>query len=174
VHKPMSYLHFNIMTFGFAIRDLLMNPERKVLEARIQSGYRVLDYGCGTGSYSIIASELVGDGIVHALDIHPLAIERMNQKIAKRRIPNIRTVHSDCATGLEKSSIDVVLLYDTFHMLSDPVRVLNELYRVLRPEGMISFSDHHMREEEIIPALTSDGLFQLSRKNRITYSFMKA
>lgn len=168
----MSNLHFNIMTLGFAVRDVVLNPKKKLLEAHIQPGFRVLDYGCGTGSYSIIASELVGNGMVYALDNQPLAIARMNRKIVKSRLSNIRTIQSGCATGLEDSSIDVVLLYDILHMLSDPVSLLHELHRVLKAMGIISFSDHHLKEEEILSALTCNG-FTLARKNRRTCSFVK-
>ncbi|MDI6886277.1 MAG: methyltransferase domain-containing protein [archaeon] len=57
--------------------------------------------------------------------------------------------------------VDVVLLYDTFHTLGDPNGVLEELHRVLKPDGILSFSDHHMKENEIVSEVTS------------TYSFSK-
>ncbi|MBN1849967.1 MAG: class I SAM-dependent methyltransferase [Deltaproteobacteria bacterium] len=168
----MSNLHFNIMTFGFALRDFMLDPKKKLLEAHIQPGFRVLDYGCGTGSYSLIASERVGNGVVYALDNHPLAIARMNRKIVKRRLSNIRTIQSDCDTGLEEASIDVVLFYDILHMLTDPENILHELRRVLKAMGVLSFSDHHMTKEEIISVLTRNG-FMLTQKDRRTYSFLK-
>jgi ubiquinone/menaquinone biosynthesis C-methylase UbiE len=74
---------------------------------------------------------------------------------------------------LPGSSIDVVLLYDIFHDLSDPNGVLGELHRVMRPHGILSFSDHHMRENEILSKVTEGGLFKLLRKGKKTYSFAK-
>mgnify|MGYP002750820996 CR=1 FL=1 len=69
--------------------------------------------------------------------------------------------------------MDVVLLYDIFHDLSEPGAVLSELYRVLKWDGILSFSDHHMKEDEIISRITSDGFFSLSEKGKKTYSFSK-
>jgi len=69
--------------------------------------------------------------------------------------------------------VDVVLLYDTFHDLSHPSGVLEELHRVLKPNGFLSFSDHHMKENEIVSKVTNKGLFRLSRKGKGTYSFSK-
>ncbi|MCK4637230.1 MAG: class I SAM-dependent methyltransferase, partial [Methanomicrobia archaeon] len=71
------------------------------------------------------------------------------------------------------NSVDVVLLYDTFHVLSDPNGVLEELHRVLKPNGILSFSDHHMEENEIVSKVANRELFKLSRKGKRTYSFSK-
>jgi ubiquinone/menaquinone biosynthesis C-methylase UbiE len=84
----------------------------------------------------------------------------------------VETILSDCKTGLPDDSIDVVLLYDTFHDLSDPNMALEELHRVLKPNGILSFSDHHMKENEIISKVTDNELFRLLRKGEWTYSFM--
>ena len=172
--KPMSDLHFRFMSFLFKFRDLL-KPRKNVLsEVGIRPGFHVLDYGCGPGSYTIVAAEMVGTtGKVYALDIQPLAVRRVQDIASKKGLTNIETIRSDCATGLENSSVDVVLLYDTFHALGDPYAVLEELHRVLRSNGILSFSDHHMKENEIVSRVTNRGLFNLSRKGEMTHTFLK-
>lgn len=172
--EPMSNLHFKLMSFGLKLRDIIL-PRRTILEeVRIKPGFHILDYGCGPGSYSIVAAELGGNsGKVYAIDIHPLAVQRVQNIASKKGLTNLETTCSNCSTELPDESIDVVLLYDTLHELSDPNRVLEELYRVLKPNGILSFSDHHMKEDEILSKVTSRGLFRLSRKGRRTYSFLK-
>jgi ubiquinone/menaquinone biosynthesis C-methylase UbiE len=134
----------------------------------------VLDYGCGSGSYLIPIAELVGkSGKIYVLDVHALAIQRVKNIASKKRVENVETILSDCRTGLPDHSMDVVLLYDTFHDLSDPNGVLRELHRVLKPNGILSFSDHHMKENEIISRVTDGGLFRLSKKGKRTFSFSK-
>ena len=173
--RPMPNMHFRIMACMFRVRDLFL-PRIKVLkEVEIKPGFRVLDYGCGTGSYTIAAAELVGPaGTVHALDIHPLAIERVRQRAAGKGLKNVETILSDSSTGLPDRSLDAVLLYDVFHGLSEHDKVLTELHRVLKPKGILSFNDHHLKEKEIVSRLTSGGLFQLLRKGRYTYTFLNA
>jgi ubiquinone/menaquinone biosynthesis C-methylase UbiE len=153
----ISNLAFSGMSLIFKVRDFI-TPRRQILEeAGLRPGDRVLDYGCGPGAYIPGAAEMVGEsGEVYALDVHPLAIRRV-QSIAKRQgLTNVETIHSDCRTDLPNESLDAVLLYDVFHMLDKPRAVLAELYRVLKSEGTVSFSDHHMRHENIIVGMT-DG-----------------
>jgi len=85
----------------------------------------------------------------------------------------VETIQSDRATGLPDASVDVVLLYDIFHLLDDPDGVLRELYRVLKPNGTLSISDHHMKEDGIVSGVTSGGLFELTNKGKKTYGFAK-
>ena len=174
MQRTQSGLAFKFMTLVFKIRDLLYPRAAVLEEAGIEVGFRVLDYGCGPGSYIAPLADLVGEsGEVYALDVHPLAVEGIERIAVERGLHNVKTVHSGCGTGLPDDSLDVVLLYDVFHDLSSPDDVLTELHRVLKPGGVLSFSDHHMKEEEILSRVTSGGLFDLARKGRKTFTFAK-
>jgi len=172
--KPKSGLDFKFMAFQYKFRDFL-SPRMNVLkEADIKPGFQVLDYGCGPGGFIIPLAELVGkSGKIYALDIHPLAVQAVQKIAAKKQLANVETILSDCETGLLDNSLDVILLYDTFHGLSNPDGVLAELHRVLKPDGTLSFNDHHMREHEIASKVTHGGFFRLSGKREITYNFLK-
>jgi len=162
------------MSFGYKFRDFFLPRKNVLKEAGIKPGFHVLDYGCGPGSYIIATAELVGkSGKIYALDIHPLAIQMVQSIATKKQLTNVETICSDCKTGLPDKSIDVALLYDTLHGLSEPNEVLAELHRVLKPNGILSFSDHHMKESEIISKMTDKGLFRLSRKGERLYNFSK-
>jgi len=168
-------MDFRFMSLGYKFRDFRLPRINILKEAEIEPGFSVLDYGCGPGSYIEPTAGLVGkSGRIYALDIHPLAIQKVQNITVKRRLENLETIQSDCKTGLPDDSIDIVLLYDTFHNLSDPNGVLAELHRVLKPNGILSFSDHHMKENEILSGVTSGGLFKLLKKGERTYSFTKA
>ena len=172
--KPVSNFHFRVMSFGFKFRDLFSPRINTLKEVGIRPGFHVLDYGCGSGSYIKATAELVGEpGKIYALDIHPLAMRAVQGIALKNRLTNVETIYSDCETGLADNSIDMVLLYDTFYKLSNPDRVLEELHRVLKPEGVLSFNDHHMDKSEIVAEVTNKRLFRLLRLGERTYSFAK-
>ena len=172
--KIESNLGFRLMAFGYRFRDFFLPRLNILKEVGIKPGFQVLDYGCGPGSYIMPLAELVGkSGKVYALDIHPLAIQKVQDIASKKQLANVETILSDCQTGLPDNSLDAVLLYDAFHHLSDPDVVLKELYRVLKPDGILSFSDHHMKENEIVAEVTNSGLFRLLGKGQRTHTFLK-
>lgn len=172
--EPVSDFRFHANTLIFKFRDFFF-PRRKILEeAGIRPGFRILDYGCGSGSYIRDASEMVGpSGKVYALDINPVAIEMVRHLTSIKHLNNIETILSDYNTGLPSESLDVVLFYDTYHALKRPELVMKELHRVLKHGGILSFSDHYMKEEEIMERVTRKRLFKLKKKGKRTYSFKK-
>ncbi len=175
VNKPMSNIGFRLMKLIFKVRDFLA-PRLDVLkEAEIQCGFSVLDFGCGPGSYVAPLVEMVGpSGRIYALDIHPIAAQEIERMAKSKGFENILTIESGCRTGLPDNSVDTVLLYDVFHNLVCPDEVLREIHRVLKDDGTLSFSDHHMKEEEVLTGVTGSGIFRFVRKGRKTYSFAKA
>ncbi len=169
-----SNLSFKLMALQFKLRDLLVSPGKVLSEVGTRPGFTILDYGCGPGSYILPAWKLIGEsGRLYALDVHPLAVATVRRLVARKGLDNVETIHSGGRTGLPDGSVDVVLLYDTFHALRDRHGVLSELHRVLKPEGILSFSDHHMAGHEIASALTGGKLFRLATKGERTYGFAK-
>jgi ubiquinone/menaquinone biosynthesis C-methylase UbiE len=170
----MPNFGFKTMAFLFKIRDFFRPRKDIVKEVGIREGFHVLDYGCGSGSYVASVAELVGkSGKVYALDIQPLAIDMVKKIVAKKQLTNVETILSDRMTGLPDESADRVLLYDVFHDLKDPEGVLEELHRVLKSGGILSLSDHHLKENAIVASLMKTGSFTLLRKGQKTYSFTK-
>ena len=170
----MIDLHFSLMSLCFKIRDFFSPPEKLLKEAGIKPGSHVLDYGCGPGSYSLAVARLVGrQGKVYALDLHPRAIESVQAKATKKGLSNIETIHSNCATGLENSSVDVALMFDIYHELENPDEIMKELHRVMKPNAVLLFWDHHLEKQDIPSKITRNGLFGLQKKVKKIYIFSK-
>ena len=160
--KPMPDIHFRLRSFFFRIRDLFINPGRELEKLGLKEGQTVLDFGCGPGSYAIPAAQMVGPwGKVYALDIHPLAVRSVEKKAKKEGLINITTVLSDKDTGLQDQSIDVALAYDMIHMVKDKRALAKGLYRVLKPNGLLSVIAEHVKVEDVLRILETDGLFSL-------------
>jgi len=172
--KPMHNLAFKGMALVFKIRYWLQPRINVLNEVGIEPGYQVLDFGCGPGAYITPLADLVGrSGKIYALDIHPLAIKAVEGIAGRKHLTNVETIHSDGETGLPDNSMDAVLLYDALHVLQKPDEVLAELHRVLKPMGVLSVNDHHLKDDEIVAKVTSGGPFQLARKGERTHGFSK-
>jgi len=170
----LSDSHFKMMSFMFTIRDFFRPRDFILNELDFLPGSQVLDFGCGPGTYSILAAQRVGgSGKVYALDIHPLAIKSVQQKATQKGLKNITTIQSDSKTGLPDQSIDIILLYDTFHHLHEPDRILQEFQRILKRNGILSVSDHHLQETELVNEISQGGYFALAQKGKWTYQFSK-
>ena len=173
-NKKQSNIDFRFMSFFFKIRDKFHPPIEKIRKANIKQGDIVLDYGCGSGSYTIAAVEnLKPNGKIIAADIHPLALKKVRKKAGKMGYANIETIQTDCATGLDDKSIDKVMCFDVLHDIPNKNDILKEFYRVLKPNATLSFDDHHMNEDEITDFITSKGLFKLAEKKDKQYNFIK-
>ena len=136
----------------------------------IQEGQTVLDYGCGTGSFTIPAARIVSTtGKVYALDYFPRQLEIVKKNSRKERLTNIETILSDSETGLPDECIDVVWMCDVLHEVTERRAVLRELHRVLRREGVLAIYDG-MREKVVNYAT---GLFSLTERDGKLLRFAK-
>lgn len=172
--EAKSDAHFRMFAFYSACRDIFHPPGKTLAVVGIKPGDTVLDFGCGRGGFAVAAAELVGpEGKVYALDAHPLAVKIARTEARRENLANVEVIQSEGPTGLPDVSVDVVLLYDVFHDLAEPVMVLAELARVLKPAGILSVTDHHLKAEELIAGLRQGGHFQFSKKNKPTFEFVK-
>jgi ubiquinone/menaquinone biosynthesis C-methylase UbiE len=174
MRKWMSDLDFRLMALTLRLREGFRDPKDELVQMGLSAGQVVLDYGCGAGSYTIPAAQIVGDeGLVYALDIHPLAVDLVEKRAAKENLANVKTIYSDRATGLPNSNVDLVLLYDVLHAIEDKQALLAELYRVLKPGGILAVRPEHMAENTFLQIMNRDGWFSLETRQGELYQFTK-
>jgi len=172
--ETISNSHFKFMTLALKIRDIFKPPVKVLKEANIKVGDTVLDFGCGPGSYSLAAARLSGEsGKIYSLDKHPQAIKSVKRRASRKGLKNIESVFSDDYTGFPDKSMDVILVYDVFHELDEPIKYLAEMHRILKDDGIISFHDHHLKDQGILSGMTQGNNFQLVKKGEKTHTFKK-
>jgi len=172
--QKMPRIGFAIMRLVLTLRNIFRKPERTLRETGLRKGQTVLDYGCGIGSFSIPAAKLVGDdGVVYALDNHPLAIKAVEKKIKKKGISNLKTILSARETGLPDESVDIVLLYDVFQMISDKEKLLEELHRVLKSDGILFATAEHLDSKEFMNMFSKTNLFTLIEQRGEVFRFKR-
>ncbi|MFC2059841.1 class I SAM-dependent methyltransferase, partial [Chloroflexota bacterium] len=161
--KPMPDTSFRCMMWIFKLFDLFRNPQKRIKMIPLKEGMTVVDYGCGPGRYTIPIAKLVGPkGKVLAIDIQPLAISTVKKKASSEALTNIEaTLVDSYHTGIEESSVDLVLLVDTFHMISDYNALLQELKRILRPDGLLFMDSGHMKMQRASDIIENSALFTI-------------
>jgi ubiquinone/menaquinone biosynthesis C-methylase UbiE len=141
-----------------------MNLEVSVLQllkdVGIKAGQVVLDFGCGSGTYTVPAARTVGDkGKVYALDKDNKILNELMQKVQSAGLNNIERMdaHGELEIGLADGSVDVVLLFDVLHSYyfprpEDRRELLDEVHRICKAEALVLVYPKHMEltaKEEI-------------------------
>jgi len=156
--RPMPNLWFRLMALEYRTRSKPLFVVDELRPGGVSAGMHVLDFGCGPGKYTVHAASIVGaEGVVYALDIHPLAIKMVEKTARKQRLTNIRPICSSCTTGLEPATIDLALLFNTLHDVDDKDGVLAEIRRVLKPNGRLVYRDHTLNGTPLLELMQRAG-----------------
>ena len=118
----------------------------------IRRGHTVLDFGCGSGTYTVPVAKIVGEqGRVHALDKDKETLDELVQKAESAGLKNIKRMETSgkLEINLADESVDVVLLFDVFHsyyfpQANDRRRLLDEIHRIMKPTAFVSVWPKHM------------------------------
>ncbi|MBC7817666.1 MAG: methyltransferase domain-containing protein [Planctomycetaceae bacterium] len=104
----------------------------------LRPGMRLLDGGCGPGTMTIDLAKIVAPAEVVGIDIEPSQIELARTTAAKSGASNVRFKASDLySLSFPEASFDAVFLHGVLEHLSDPVRGLHEVMRVLKRGGVL-------------------------------------
>jgi ubiquinone/menaquinone biosynthesis C-methylase UbiE len=108
----------------------------------LRPGMRLLDAGCGVGSITLDLAEMVTPSEVIGLDADPAQLELAQAAAATRELQNIRFQTGNVyELPFVDASFDVALAHTILFHLSEPLRALKELRRVLAPGGIVAVSD---------------------------------
>jgi len=105
----------------------------------------VLEVATGTGLIAINIASYVHS--VEAIDFSP----KMIKTAKKKKVPNNVHFSIDDATRLSfaDNTFDAVIISNALHIVPDPVKVLRDISRVLKPNGLLiapTYSHGHLRD----------------------------
>lgn len=108
----------------------------------LKPGMRVLDCGCGPGSVTVGFAELVAPGEVIGTDLEESQLELGRKAAEERGLANVRFEPASIyELPFENESFDAVFISAVLGNLSDPLRGLQEAYRILKPGGVIGVKE---------------------------------
>jgi ubiquinone/menaquinone biosynthesis C-methylase UbiE len=121
---------------------------------RLTGDETVVDYGAGTGIYTIAMAAALPHGRVMAVEALPRLAEMLRAKITPELGHRLELVETDANTVPVPDGVaDRVVMVDVLHHLYDQPGALAEVIRLLRPGGLFVVVDWGDRERPVGPPL---------------------
>jgi arsenite methyltransferase len=109
----------------------------------LRPGERAVDVGCGAGMDSLIAGRMVGpEGRVIGVDMTQAMLEKARAVANETGLENVE-FHQSYAEELPVPDgwADVVISNGVLNLMPDKAAVLDEMVRVLKPDGRLQIGD---------------------------------
>ncbi|WP_437339983.1 class I SAM-dependent methyltransferase [Mycobacterium asiaticum] len=145
---PVSQQHRAVYTHGHHESVLRGHRRRTAQDSagyllpHLQSGFRLLDIGCGPGTITVDLAERIAPGSVTAVEPTEDALDLAREEATRRNATNVSFVASDVhALEFQDGSFDVVHAHQVLQHVADPVQALREMRRVCVPGGLVAVRD---------------------------------
>lgn len=108
----------------------------------LKTGMSLLECGCGPGTVTLGFAEIVKPGTVVGTDIEASQVAVATGNASRRNLPNARFEVADIyELPFEAASFDAVFVSAVLGNLKEPIRGLREVYRVLKPGGVVGVKE---------------------------------
>ena len=168
-------------------RELHQRPEQIMDALQIGEGSVVADLGAGGGWFTVRLARRVGpNGRVYAEDIQPEMIGAIQRRIAREELKWVHTVlGTPVDARLPPASLDAALMVDAYHEFEQPVTLLRNVARALKPTGLIGIVNYkkdgggpgpdmeaRVDPEKVIADAQAAGLELRKRETFLRYQYM--
>ena len=112
-------------------------------ELALRPGLAVADIGAGSGLFSRLIAQRVGaTGKVFAVDIARSMVDYITKTAKEQGMANLIAVLGDPRSPkLAPSSVDRVVIIDSYHHFEFPAEMLAEIKKALKPDGLFVLVD---------------------------------
>jgi predicted methyltransferase len=169
-------------------REAWQKPEQVMDALQIAEDSVVADLGAAGGWFTIRLARRVGShGLVYAEDVQRLMIEAIERRVQREGLTNVKTIlgeYDDPFPGLPANTLDAVLIVDAFHEIEQPVVLLRNVGRTLKPSGLIGIIEYRpgdggpgpdpedrVAPSAIIDTATAAGLKLVGQDNFLRYQY---
>ncbi len=127
-------------------------PDIALNVLKIAKGSSVADIGAGSGYITVRLSARVGPtGRVYATDVQPQMLNILGRRLLDRKITNVTLIEGTFDDPkLPPAAVDLILMVDVYHELSEPQTMLRHLRAALKPGGRLVLLEYR-KEDPMVP-----------------------
>jgi predicted methyltransferase len=167
-------------------RDAYQRPDQIMDALQIGENSVVADLGAGGGWFTVRLARRVPNGRVYAEDVQQQMVQAIERRVQREGLDKIVRILLGTQTDAKiPEPLDAVLIVDTYHEMEQPVTLLRNVAKSLKPTGTIGIVNYKkdgggpgppMEErvdpEKVISDARAAGLALRKRENFLRYQYM--
>jgi ubiquinone/menaquinone biosynthesis C-methylase UbiE len=168
-------------------RDAWQKPDEVMDALGIADGATVADLGAGGGWFTIRLARRVGpNGVVYAEDVQPEMIEAITRRVEREGLTNVKPIlGAPTNPRLPDDVLDAVLIVGVYNEVEDPVALLRNVSRALKPRGRLGIVDftkegfgpgppmeERVDRQRIITDAQAAGLKLIAQDDSLRYQYL--
>lgn len=110
-------------------------PALDGVTAKLETGARVADVGCGVGFSTLLMAEAFPDSRFTGFDFHEPSIAEARRHAAAHGLSDRVEFVTAPAKAIEADGFDLVTMFDCLHDMGDPRGCAAAMHRMLKPDG---------------------------------------
>jgi ubiquinone/menaquinone biosynthesis C-methylase UbiE len=146
--KYIPALRFKWLTPLYDFFISITMPEKKIKQllisaANIYAGAKLLDFGCGTATLTIMAKQSSPEAKVTGIDIDTEILDKATKKIKEEKLDIFLLDYDGKHLPFQRNAFDRVISCLVFHHLDTDIKqnMLAEIFRVMNKDGQLLIAD---------------------------------
>ncbi len=133
-------------------RMQMISPDQVMDHLKIESGQMVADVGTGPGFFAIPIAKRTQQ-LVHGIDLEPLMLEKLKERAESEQVQIELMEASAEEIPLPDHQVDRTLCAFVLHEVDDPIRALQEFWRITKKEGLIGIVEWEKKATQYGPPI---------------------
>jgi predicted methyltransferase len=123
-------------------RDAWQRPAEVFDALEVKPGHRLADIGSGSGYFTFrLAAQVGEDGKVYTVDIDQTAIDKVRQRKEREKLVQVEPILGESDDPRLPDDLDAVLIVDSYHEFRGYDRMMQAVFRALKPGGRLVIID---------------------------------